>query len=171
MNASCKRVLSTVALAIVQVASATMAEPYRDASKPVDERMADLLARMTLEEKIDQLSQKSADGIKIAKGGVDAASLDGVFQGRSVGALCVKFGDNLFESARRLEAGQRYLRSKTRLGIPALTVNEGLHGVLAQGATIYPQFLALGCTWNPALAREMGSQIAREASAAGVINC
>ncbi|MBN1417303.1 MAG: glycoside hydrolase family 3 C-terminal domain-containing protein, partial [Planctomycetes bacterium] len=47
-------------------------------------------------------------------------------------------------------------------------VNEGLHGVLARGATIYPQFLALGCTWDPALAREMGARISREASAAGL---
>jgi beta-glucosidase len=98
----------------------------------------------------------------------DEASLKALFGDRSIGALCVNFGDDLRESALRLAAGQRYLREKTRLGIPALTVNEGLHGVLAKGATIYPQFLALGCTWNPELAREMGTQISRESSAAGI---
>ncbi len=163
-----KCVLPVVATVLAGAAPATGVEPYRDAVKPVDVRVADLLARMTLEEKIDQLSQKSAEGIKIDRGSADSASLERVFRGRSVGALCVKFGDDLVLGARRLEAGQRYLRGKTRLGIPALTINEGLHGVLARGATIYPQFLALGCTWNPALAREMGSQIAREASAAGI---
>ena len=123
---------------------------------------------MTLEEKVEQLSQKSASGITINGEEVDPASLVKLFGDRSPGVLCANFGDDLFLSARRLAAGQQYLREKTRLGIPALTVNEGLHGVLAKGATIYPQFLALGCTWNPALAREMGSQISREASAAGL---
>ena len=123
---------------------------------------------MTLEEKVEQLSQKSASGITINGEEVDPASLVTLFGDRSPGVLCANFGDDLFLSARRLAAGQKYLREKTRLGIPALTVNEGLHGVLAKGATIYPQFLALGCTWNPALAREMGSQISREASAAGL---
>ena len=116
---------------------------------------------MTLEEKIAQLSQKDADQIQMVNGQPDEASLKKLFGDRSVGVLCVRFGDDLQESARRLTAGQRYLREKTRLGIPALTVNEGLHGVLAKGGTIYPQFLALGCTWNPSLAREMVRDFAR----------
>ena len=143
-------------------------EPYRDARLPVEERVRDLLRRMSLEDKIDQLSQKGAEHIKMAGGKADEESLQRLFGVRSVGVLCVRFGDDLQESARRLAAGQHYLRQKTRLGIPALTVNEGLHGVLAKGATIYPQFLALGCTWNPQLAEAMGTQIAREASAAGI---
>ncbi|MGA2068224.1 MAG: glycoside hydrolase family 3 N-terminal domain-containing protein [Thermoguttaceae bacterium] len=148
--------------------SAAVGKKYLDARLPVDERVADLLGRMTLAEKIDQLSQKGAEAIGMDGAKPDAASLEKLFGGRSVGALCVRFGDDLQESARRLAAGQRYLREKTRLGIPALTVNEGLHGVLARGATIYPQFLALGCTWNPALAEQMGAQISREAGAAGI---
>ena len=147
---------------------AAAGEPYRDPARPVDERVRDLLGRMSLEEKIDQLTQKGADHIEMQDGTADEASLQKLFGDRSIGVLCVKFGDDLFESARRLSAGQKYLREKTRLGIPALTVNEGLHGVLARGATIYPQFIALGCTWNPQLAERMGAQISREATAAGV---
>ncbi len=143
-------------------------EPYRDSRRPVDDRVRDLLGRMSLEEKIDQLTQKGAEKIVMKDGVADAASLQNLFSNRSIGVVCVKFGDDLFESARRLSAAQEYLRKQTRFGIPALTVNEGLHGVLARGATIYPQFLALGCTWNPRLAERMGSQISREASAAGV---
>ena len=150
------------------VVTAAAAEIYRDATRPVDERVGDLLRQMTLQEKIDQLCQKGADGIAMKDGQADEASLQRLFGGRSIGVLCVKFGDSIFESRARLAAGQKYLREKSRLGIPALTVNEGLHGVLAQGATIYPQFLALGCTWSPALAQAMGAQISREASAAGI---
>ena len=141
---------------------------YRDAKLPIEQRVKDLLGRMTLEEKIEQLTQKDASGIVIQGNEADPASLEKLFHDRSPGVLCAHFGDDLHQSAVRLAAGQRYLRERTRLGIPALTVNEGLHGVLAQGATIYPQFLALGCSWNPALAEQMGSQIAEEATAAGI---
>ncbi|MEN9402577.1 MAG: Periplasmic beta-glucosidase precursor, partial [Verrucomicrobiota bacterium] len=157
-------------LAFLVLATGLLAasEPYRDARLPVDERVRDLLGRMTLEEKIGQLIQKGADKFKMNGEVADEASLAALFGDQSVGVLCVKFGDDLVESAHRLAAGQRYLREKTRLGIPALTVNEGLHGVPAKGATIYPQFLALGCTWNPGLARAMGAQIAEEATAGGI---
>jgi beta-glucosidase len=146
----------------------TGAEAYRDATLPVNKRVKDLLRRMTLEEKIEQLTQKDAGGIEMKGDNADPASLEKLFGDRSPGVLCARFGDDLQQTARRLAAGQRYFREKTRLGISALTVNEGLHGVLAKGATIYPQFLALGCTWNPDLAKEMGSQIGEEASAAGL---
>ncbi len=141
---------------------------YRDPRRPVNQRVKDLLERMTLEEKIEQLTQKGTGGIAMRGEEADLESLQALFGDRSPGVLCVNFGDDLQQQARRLAAAQRYLRERTRLGIPALTVNEGLHGVLARGATIYPQFLALGCTFNPALAEEMGSQIGKEASAAGL---
>ncbi|MBN1417947.1 MAG: hypothetical protein JXP34_04180, partial [Planctomycetes bacterium] len=86
------------------------AEGYRDPNLPVDERVRDLLGRMTLEEKIAQLSQKGAEAIAMTDAGADAASLRELFGERSVGVLCARFGDDLFESARRLAAGQRYLR-------------------------------------------------------------
>lgn len=147
---------------------AMSAEAYRDPGRPVNERVRDLLGRMTLEEKIAQMTQKDAAAIVMQDSRADETSLQKLFGEQSVGVLCARFGDDLFESAHRLAAGQLYLRTKTRLGIPALTVNEGLHGVLARGATIYPQFLALGCTWNPGLAMEMGAQISHESSAAGI---
>jgi beta-glucosidase len=161
--------VAAIGAVLAWIVQGVAGEPFRDRALAVDDRVRDLLRRMTLEEKIAQLTQKDAAQIKMLDGGqADEDSLKKLFGNDSVGALCVKFGDDLHESARRLAAGQRYLREKSRLGIPALTINEGLHGVLAKGATIYPQFLALGCTWNPALACQMGAQISREASAAGI---
>ena len=147
---------------------ATNAIAYRDPKLPIQQRVKDLINRMNLDEKIEQLYQKDAAQIAMQGDNADLSSLQKLFGDRSPGTLCVRFGDDIFQSARRLAAGQRYLLEKTRHGIPALTVNEGLHGVLAQGATIYPQFLALGCTWNPSMAEKMGSQISAEASAAGI---
>jgi beta-glucosidase len=144
-------------------------EPFRDASQPIDVRVNDLLARVSLEDKIDQLSQKSVDTLAVVDGKVDQGALDALFHRRSTGTLCVKLGDDVVANAIRLAACQRYLREHSRFAIPALTLNEALHGVLSQGTTIYPQFLALGCTWNPTLAEEMGAQIAVEASAAGLV--
>ena len=164
-----KSFLLLLCVLVAQSAVGAAAEPYRDATLPVDQRVADLLGRMTLVEKTAQLTQKSAADIEMDGDRPVEASLRRLFEDQSPGVLCVHFGDDLHESALRLAAGQCYLREKTRLGIPALTVNEGLHGVLAKGATIYPQFLALGCTWNRDLARQMGAQISQEASAAGVV--
>ncbi len=142
--------------------------PYRDANLPIERRVQDLLGRMALEEKIAQLSQKFSDGVKMDGDEADVASLQKLFGDRSPGVLFGSTGGDIEPMARRLAACQKYLREKTRLGIPSLTANEALHGVLAKGATVYPQFIALGCTWNPALALEMGAQIAQEASAAGL---
>lgn len=142
--------------------------PYRNASLPIGQRVEDLLGRMTLEEKISQLTQKSVEALKMDGELADPDSLRELFGHKSPGVLFGGSGDEIDLTARRLAACKIYLRDKTRLGIPALTSCEALHGVLSKGATIYPQFLALGCTWNPELAREMGSQIAREASAAGL---
>src|SRR5204863_5370135 len=61
-----------------------------------------------------------------------------------------------------------YAREKTRLGIPPIQIGEALHGQLAGGATIFPQAIAQGSTWNPALINQMGSVIAYEASSSGV---
>ena len=68
---------------------------------------------------------------------------------------------------RLSEAADNYLRNNTRLGIPAIQIAECLHGQLAFGATIFPQTITQGSTWNPALIEKMGSVIAQEAQSFG----
>ena len=63
---------------------------------------------------------------------------------------------------------QKYMREKTRLGIPVFTLTESLHGSVHDGSTIFPQAIALGSTFNPILAYEMTSAIAKELSAQGI---
>lgn len=143
-------------------------EPYKNSNIPVEERVQDLLSRMTLEEKIDQLNMKSLKGLKLDnKNKVTDSSLIKVFEGRSIGCLESPFVEH-DKVAIYSEAADHYLRTKTRLGIPAIQIAECLHGQMALGTTIFPQSIGLGCTWNPSLIKQMASVIAEEASLSGV---
>jgi len=72
------------------------------------------------------------------------------------------------QNAEAIDAVQRYLVEKTRWGIPALVVDETLHGLMSPGATVFPQAIALGSTWNPALVARVAAVAAKEARAVGV---
>jgi beta-glucosidase len=144
------------------------AAPFRDRGRSVAERVCDLLGRMTLEEKVAQLRQQSLRDLEVAAGGVTPEALSRVFGDISVGTIESPLGRPVAEVAVTIQAAQHYLTTRTRLGIPALPIQECLHGPLAYGATIFPQAIAQGATWNPALVEEMAQAIAREASAMGV---
>ena len=129
------------------------AQVYKDPNAPVDARVKDLLSRMTLEEKVAQMSMTSL------KNSMDSTLAYGVVESPFV---------TIKEVATLSAAAKKYAREKTRLGIPPIQIGECLHGQLASGATIFPQAIALGSTWNPALIKQMGSVIAYEASSSGV---
>ncbi|MDY3070238.1 MAG: glycoside hydrolase family 3 N-terminal domain-containing protein [Parabacteroides sp.] len=142
--------------------------PYKNPNLPVEERVKDLLQRMTLEEKVDQLNMKSLKVLKTdKKGEVTDSSLVKLFAGRSIGCLESPFVEH-GKIAAYSEAADHYLRTQTRLGIPAIQIAECLHGQMALGTTIFPQAIGLGSTWNPSLIKEMASVIAEEASLSGV---
>lgn len=142
--------------------------PYQDSSLPVEQRVSDLLSRMTLEEKVAQMKMKSLNSLRRdGKWDLSKESLDDLFGGESIGCLESPFVEHGV-IAQISEAVDRYLRENTRLGIPAIQIAECLHGHLALGTTIFPQSIALGCTWNPDLVGQMASVIAEEASLAGV---
>lgn len=130
-----------------------IAQPYKDASLPVEERVKDLMGRMNLEEKIAQLCMNNFNGC-----------LSGIYSYGVCESPIIKIKDLAKQS---LEI-KKHAREQTRLGIPVIQSGECLHGVLAYGATIFPQAIALGSTWNPELVREMAEMIAVEASAVGI---
>ncbi|MGV8136052.1 MAG: glycoside hydrolase family 3 N-terminal domain-containing protein [Mangrovibacterium sp.] len=141
---------------------------YKDPQFPVEDRVENLLSQMTLEEKVDQLTMKSLSALSFDdKGEVTEESLEKLFEGGSIGCLESPFVE--YEKVAKFsEAADKYLREKTRLGIPAIQIAECLHGQMALGATIFPQAIALGSSWNPGLVEKMGEYIAAEASLAGV---
>ena len=142
--------------------------PYKNKNLAVDIRVSDLLGRMTLEEKISQMNMLSLNKLKIDDNNfVSLESLDSLFNGKSIGCLESPF-IGVDQISKLSEAADNYFRNNTRLGIPAIQIAECLHGQLAFGATIFPQAIAQGSTWNPELIQKMGEVIAEEASYSGV---
>ncbi len=139
--------------------------PYLDSSLPIEERVEDLLSRMTLEEKIAQMGHihsKHYDN----DGKADLAKLRKSINGMSRGCM-EAFPYSLQQYVDAVYDIQKEMVSGTRLGIPVIPVVEGLHGVVQDGCTIYPQAIAQGATFNPELIEEMAFQIAREARSIG----
>ncbi len=131
---------------------------YKDASLPVRERVEDLLRRMTLHEKVSQLQDNSTG---------DANAFEGAYGEVSPG--CVHEMDKpAGEAALLFDRMQEYLLARSRLGIPALVTAEGINGVTQDGCTIFPQAIAQGSTFNPALVEEMSRAIGREAHVVGI---
>ncbi len=150
--------------------------PYRDASRPVDERVADLLARMTPAEKVAQLGSA---WLTLDPDGGEFAPYQGVFQPRKggpdlrhgLGQITRPLGSRPIEpgaGARGLAAFQRHLVEETRLGIPAIAHEEALTGFMTQGATQFPSPLNYGATWDPELIERVGAAIRRQLRTAGI---
>lgn len=134
--------------------------PYKDAGLPIEKRVEDLLSRMTLEEKIAQMSHIHSNNI--FNGNIlDYNKLEDFCGNIGFGAAeCFPLsGKDCKDNIRKL---QEYSVNRTRLGIPLFIVTESLHGVVQDGCTIYPQNIALGSTFNTALAYEKAKSISGE---------
>ena len=175
----------TLLIGVVAAVAATWAAPrvraatplYKDPHAPVASRVQDLLARMTLAEKIAQISSlwEGKPQIENAAGEFDPAKAARHFPD-GIGQIA-RPGDyapdqyrlrSLAQTIRFVNAVQRYELQHTRLGIPTLFHSEGLHGYVARGATSFPQAIALASTWDPALVTRVFGVVAREARARGV---
>ena len=139
---------------------------YRDPSQPVEARAQDLLGRMTLEEKVRQMSQRDAAAFLFGDE-IDPYKVREGFGAMGIGTLQDPRRDPR-TNAKTVNALQRYLLEETRLGIPALVIAECLHGHMSDGATIFPQAIGLASTWNPRLIGAMAAATAKEARAVGV---
>jgi beta-glucosidase-like glycosyl hydrolase len=126
-----------------------MTDVYRNPAAGIGERVADLLARMTLEEKVAQLgaiwvtSLVSDDAFDEDLAAERLA--DGIGQVTRIGASTGLFAD---QSAELGNAIQRVLVERTRLGVPMVIHEEGVGGFLHRGATTFPQALGLAATWD-----------------------
>ena len=134
-------------------------QPYHDASLPVSDRVADLLSRMTLEEKAAQLTAPTAPAI-------DVHNPPSTGWGAVLAALaCIESSPR--EIAAAINELQRKHVEDTRLGIPVLVAEEALVGLKIQGATMFPDAIAQAATWDPELIERMGAAIGTQMARTG----
>ena len=142
---------------------------YKDPSRPVSERVEDLLSRMTLEEKAAQLCGDLPASF-IADGKVSLDALRQKFphgHGRFTQYSMVGIVDPQ-QIARISNEVQRYFVEETRLGIPVALQTENLCGYPAAGGTLFPAQINVGATWQPELAGQMAAVIGQESRAVGI---
>lgn len=141
---------------------------YRDAACGIAERAQDLMARMTLEEKVAQLGScwvyELQDEAGLSENKAAALIGQGIGQITRVGG-----GSTLAPraSAAMSNAIQSFLLNCTRLGIPAIVHEECCSGYMALGATCFPQIIGLASTWTPELAEQMTAVIRTQMRAVG----
>lgn len=143
-------------------------ELYQDPEQPIEKRVESLLALMTLDEKVNQLTSDYAktDDPKNEPGGIGIEFAERLKQG--LGSVqYVNLSHDAGEDADFSNAIQQYLRDNTRLGIPALLEGEALHGLIAHKATSFPQAIALASTWNPELVNRVYTTAGHQARSRG----
>ena len=156
--------------------------PYRDASLTVEQRVADLLGRMTLEEKAAQMMcvwQKKAEMLVDANGAFDLEKARRAFShGNGIGQVGrpsdagssghePEKGRDPRAMAELTNAIQKFFVEESRLGIPVIFHEECLHGHAAVGATSFSQPIGLAGTFNPALVESLYAMTAEEARVRG----
>jgi beta-glucosidase len=138
---------------------------YKDPHLAIEDRVADLLSRMTLEEKVAQIcgGNHATRGLVDATGKLPYKTAEDVF--KDLYSIDNKIGAR--DRALIHNALQRYQLERTRLGIPDIAFGEGLHGYMAYGSTSFPQALGLASTWDPALVKQVFTAVGDEMGSSG----
>ncbi|MEP6951612.1 MAG: glycoside hydrolase family 3 C-terminal domain-containing protein [Ginsengibacter sp.] len=148
--------------------------PYKDPKLSINERVKDLLSRMTIEEKFWQMfmiagNMDAGDSAKYKNGifgfQVSAGSKGGNAAGQ---ILSYSSAENALSLVRKINTMQKYFVEKSRLGIPIIPFDEALHGLVRDGATTFPQAIALAATWDTSLMARVAGAIATEAKIRGI---
>ena len=146
--------------------------PYKNAKLPIEDRVKDLVARMTPEEKFWQLYMipgDLSDGQERYKNGIFGFQVSAKGSSDAAGQLLsYKDATNAKETARLINSIQKFFVEKTRLGIPIIAFDEALHGLVRDGATAFPQSIALASTWDVSLMSSVSTAIARESKSRGI---
>jgi len=152
---------------------------YLDPSQPVDYRVDDLMKRMTLKEKVGQLNlpcvyvqelgktpQAKIEAVKKFAAGTYTTEIG---PGAGFFTLANEIGEtDLATVVKLFNELQRIAKTQTRLGIPLLEDEEGTHGAMYPGATVFPEGLAIGSTFDMPLVKQIYAAAAEEARTAGI---
>lgn len=169
-----KYIVLTAFLSVVLLQlTAQQMVPYKNPALPIAERVKDLLSRMTPEEKFWQLFMIPGDLDNVPDSqythGIFGFQVSAASKGDAGGQL---LNYNTSESGltllAKINAIQHYFVEKSRLGIPIIPFDEALHGLVRDGATAFPQAIALAATWDTTLMHNVANAIATETRARGI---
>jgi beta-glucosidase len=152
---------------------------YLNPNEPVERRINDLLSRMTLKEKVGQLNLPC---VYVEQLGRDISSKTEACRRFAAGTYIQEIGpgcgfftlaNEILHQGARQQAEyfnelQRIARTQTRLKIPLLEDEEGTHGAMMPGATIFPEGLSIGSTFDMGLVKSIYAAAAAEARAVGI---
>ncbi|MBI2408864.1 MAG: glycoside hydrolase family 3 C-terminal domain-containing protein [Gemmatimonadetes bacterium] len=139
--------------------------PWMERQRAIAERAQLLLARMTLEEKFWQLFMVPGDPLR------DTTAFAHGAYGVQLLALRERLGDSArlpTDASALADSAQRFFVKRTRLGIPAIFFEEGVHGLMQDGAAVFPSAIGLAASWDTALVQKVAGAIAQEARDRGV---
>ncbi|AEY87171.1 glucan 1,4-beta-glucosidase precursor [Streptomyces hygroscopicus subsp. jinggangensis 5008] len=165
--AVCAATLALTASAVAApepvAASPAAVLPYQDPSAPVPDRVSDLLARMTLDDKLGQMTQIEKDAL-VPQSDLAAYRIGSVLSGgdSTVSPNNAQTWADTYDSLQRTAL-------TTPLGIPVIYGIDAVHGHNAvRGATLFPHNIGLGATRDPALVQRIGRAVAEEVSGTGI---
>jgi beta-glucosidase len=177
MQRTILRVISCLVLLLAIATSHVAGQdivPYKNPRLSIDERVKDLLQRMTPEEKFWQLFMIPGDLDNVDtnqyKHGIFGFQVSAVSKGNNAAAQMLQYGtgEDAVSLAKKINAIQKYFIQQSRLGIPIIPFDEALHGLVRSGATAFPQSIGLAATWDTLLMREVAQRIAAETKARGI---
>jgi beta-glucosidase len=151
------RPLIGLMLLVLAAGGMASAQTYRDPAAPVDERVHDLISRMTPEEKFWQLFMLAGEFY-----GDESRYTDGLF------GLQVAADPEGADVVARMNDIQQHFVENTRLGIPVIFFAEAVHGLVERDATVFPQAIGLAASFDTALMADVAGAIAEECRARGV---
>lgn len=148
--------------------------PYKNPKLSIEERVKDLLSRMTPEEKFWQLYMIPGDLDNATpeqyKNGLFGfqVSAGSKAKGETQQLLTYNTNESGEALAKKINVIQKYFVERTRLGIPIIAFDEGLHGLVREGATAFPQSIGLAATFDTTLMRQVSTAIALETKGRGI---
>lgn len=138
--------------------------------KELSKKVKDLIAKMTLEEKIAQLQAVYGKDLVDENGNFSEEKAEKLLK-NGIGQISRVAGERGVSPEKAVELAnkiQKFLKEKTRLGIPAIIHEECLSGFMAQGATVFPQAIGMASTFEPELIRRVSDVIRQHMKAANV---
>ncbi len=159
---------------VVNTITAQTIPLYKNSRAPINERVKDLLGRMTPTEKFWQLFMipgdiKPGEGYKY-KDGLFGFQVSAASAGTEGAQQMLQYNatETAVSLAKKVNKIQQFFMDSTRLGIPMLPFDEALHGLVRQGSTIFPQSIGLAATFNTSTMEAVAGAIAKESKIRGI---